>query len=73
MSLENARNLGFDADRLTRVSDVIQGDIDAERSHGVALIVARRGRVVIDLVAGFADRQSGRRLDRDAVFSSIVR
>jgi CubicO group peptidase (beta-lactamase class C family) len=71
MNLENARNLGFDTDRLARVSDAIQRDIDAERCHGVALMVARRGRVVIDLVTGFADRQSGRRLDRDAVFASM--
>ena len=55
MSPENARNLGFDTDRLARVSDAIQRDIDAERCHGVALTVARRGRVVLDLLTGLAD------------------
>ena len=71
MTREKAHEFGFDTDRLARVGEAIQRDIDAGRCHGVALMVARRGHVMIDMVAGFADRQSGRHLDRDAVFASM--
>jgi CubicO group peptidase (beta-lactamase class C family) len=71
MSSDNLKELGFDADRLARVGRRIKADIDGGRCHGVALIAARRGRVVLDLVEGFADRKAGRALGRDAVFVSM--
>lgn len=67
----DARELGFDVERLGRVGRAIEREIDAERCHGVALVVARRGRVVLDLLEGFADRKLGKRLDRDAVFATM--
>ncbi len=71
MSNVSARELGFDEDRLARVARVLDADIAAERCHGAALVVARGGRVALDLVHGFADRATGRRLGRDAVFVTM--
>jgi len=67
----NARELGFDEERLARVSRAIEADIAAERCDGASLVVARGGRVALDLVHGFAERSTGRRLGRDAVFVTM--
>lgn len=71
MATISARELGFDEDRLARVARAIEADIAAERCHGAALVVARGGRIALDLVQGYAERGSGRRLERDAVFATM--
>jgi len=71
MRQEELLELGFDGGRLARVGEAIERDIAAERYHGAALIVARRGRTVVDLVTGYADRNAGRRLGKDAVFATM--
>ena len=63
--------LGFDPERLERVLGAIDTDIAAGRYDGVALCVARRGRVALRAHRGFADRTSGRRLASDAVFATM--
>lgn len=71
MGADRVNDQGFDVERLGRVAQAIRRDIEAERYHGVALIVARGGRVVLDLTEGFADRKAGRRLGKDAVFTTM--
>lgn len=66
-----ARELGFDTGRLARVRESVLADIDAGRCHGVSMVVARHGRVVLDLCEGYADKAAGRALDRDAVFATM--
>ncbi len=66
-----AEELGFDAARLQRVREAVVADIEAERCHGVSMIVARHGKVVLDLTEGFADRAAGRALESDAVFATM--
>lgn len=66
-----ARELGFDTARLARVRDSILDDIDAGRCHGVSMVVARHGRIVLDVCEGYADKAAGRALDRDAVFATM--
>src|SRR5438876_5342096 len=63
--------LGFDPERLERVLGAIDADIAAGRCDGVALCVARRGRVALRAHRGVADRTSGRRLASDAVFATM--
>lgn len=64
-------SLGFDGQRLGRVRDAVRADIDAGRCHGVAMRVARRGQVVLDITEGYADRAAGRALAHDAVFATM--
>jgi len=71
MKTTDVEELGFDAARLARVKQAIERDIDANRCHGVALRVARGGRIVVDVREGYADRKAGRRLDGDAVFVTM--
>src|SRR5271166_4307755 len=71
MSKEKPQALGFDEERLARVGQTIKRDIDGGKYHGAAMIVARKGSVVLDVVEGYSDRQAGRRLTPDAVFSTM--
>ena len=71
MNRERVNDQGFDVERLERVVHAIRRDIEAERCHGVALMVARGGRVVLDVTEGFADRKAGRRLGKDAAFATM--
>lgn len=63
--------LGFDAGRLARVQERIQTDIDAGNCHGVNLVVARRGQVVLNLSEGYADRAANKALAPDSVFATM--
>jgi len=67
----SVNQLGFDADRLERVRKAVCADIEAGLCHGVAMRVARRGQVVLDITEGYADRAAGRALGRDAVFATM--
>jgi CubicO group peptidase (beta-lactamase class C family) len=71
MEQTDPAQLGFDPERLERVLGAIDADIAAGRYDGVALCVARRGRVALRAHRGFADRGSGRRLASDAVFATM--
>jgi CubicO group peptidase (beta-lactamase class C family) len=71
MKQAQAKELGFDSDRLEGVVRALDADIAAERYDGAALCVTRRGRVVLRTHRGFADRTRGLRLADDAVFASM--
>lgn len=71
MARDRVNEQGFDVERLERVARAIRRDVETERCHGAALIVARGGRIVLDLTEGYADRKAGRRLGKDAVFATM--
>lgn len=60
--------LGFDPERLARLSTRIESDIEARRYDGAALCVSRGGKIAYRDVHGFADRAAGRALREDDVF-----
>jgi len=63
--------LGFDARRLERVRDAVKADIDAGRCHGVRMMVARHGEVVLDLTEGHAERAANKPMKSDSVFATM--
>ncbi|MFI5367308.1 MAG: serine hydrolase domain-containing protein [Candidatus Binatia bacterium] len=65
------RPCDFDPQRLQRVSDAIQRDIDAERYDGCELIVGRSGTVAYHEHFGWADRAAQRPVERDQPFISM--
>jgi len=67
----SAREMGFDVERLERLSKVIQSDIDAERYDGCEVIVGRGGMVAYHEHFGWADRAKGRRVERDQPFITM--
>lgn len=64
-------SLGFDPERLGRVREAILADIDGQRCHGVSMIVARHGKVVLDITEGFSDKAAGRDLQKDSLFATM--
>jgi CubicO group peptidase (beta-lactamase class C family) len=60
---------GFDAEALRRVEARVARDVEARKYDGARIMVARRGVTVLDLTVGHADRDAGRALTHDAVFS----
>lgn len=62
---------GFDVERLERVRQGLRDDIENGRCHGAALLIARSGKIVLDVTEGWADKATGRRLGKDAVFATL--
>ncbi len=71
MKLANPKELGFAPDRLERLPQVIQRDIDEERYDGCELVVGRRGKLVFHESFGYAERASRRPVDKGQVFVSM--
>lgn len=71
MNIQAAEDLGFDADRLARVGERIDADIEAGKYNGAAICVGRNGAVALKSIHGYADRADGRRLHEDDVFASF--
>jgi CubicO group peptidase (beta-lactamase class C family) len=63
-----AAELGFDEDRLRRLSQAIETDVANEHYDGAAVLVARGGEIVLHEAVGFAERASGRKARLDDVF-----
>lgn len=59
---------GLSKDRLSRIRQVIQSEIDANRMPGAVVIVARKGAIVHADTIGFQDKDAGKPLKRDAIF-----
>ena len=71
METADPKELGFAPDRLARLSPIIQRDIDAERYDGCELVVGRHGKVAFHECFGYAERASGRPVEKDQVFVSM--
>ncbi len=69
MQTTNPADLGFDPDRLERLTSAIGADVEAERYDGAVVLVARAGRVALHEAIGWTDRATRRRAARDDVFS----
>ena len=65
------KQLGFDADRLLHVRETILKDIHASRCHGVSIIVARHGEIVLNVTEGFANKAEKELLSPDSVFATM--
>jgi CubicO group peptidase (beta-lactamase class C family) len=60
--------LGFDADRLERVTNVFQGYVDDGRLPGAVLLIARDGKVGYLRAFGYQDREKKIAMRPDSVF-----
>ena len=70
-SLDEIRGLGFDPERLARVKEKILSDIGEAKCHGVSMIAARRGKVVLAITEGYADRENDKTLATDSIFVTM--
>ena len=65
------KTLGFDSDRLELVRKKIIDDIAAGSCHGVSMIAARKGKIVLDIVEGYSHKENGEMLNADSVFVTM--
>ena len=63
-----ADSYGFSVNRLGRIQQVIQTEIDANRMPGAVVLVARKGVIAHAETIGFQDRAAGKAMRRDAIF-----
>lgn len=63
-----AEAVGFDADRLGRIAEMVAGYIERGEIAGAVTLVERRGRVVWREAQGFQDRDAARPMRTDALF-----
>src|SRR3546814_2642066 len=71
MTSGDVNELGFDESRLQRVTDTLTQQINSGYIHGAMMRVSRRGQIVVDFMDGYAEKASGRRLERDSVFVTM--
>lgn len=65
MLVTPSAEVGFDPQRLSRVTESIRHDIDREMYDGAQIVVGRHGRLVLCEAVGFADREQHRALQPD--------
>ena len=58
----------FSVERLRRVDEYLQQQVDSSRIAGAVGLVLRDGKVVYERAVGYADKESGRRMRTDAMF-----
>lgn len=71
MNYVDPEEAGVDANRLALLRETIARDIDAALYDGCVTIVARRSGVVFHEAYGFADRDSGRPMQKGTLFHSM--
>ena len=61
--------MGFDLNKLSKVEQRVKKDIEQSKYDGARILGARRGEKVLDLTIGYAERETKRAMQPDAVFS----
>ena len=61
-------SVGMSAQRLGRISEVFQQEIDKGNLPGVVVMVARKGRLVYSNAVGFQNKETGKPMSKDAIF-----
>ena len=59
---------GFDGDRLDRIDKMIQGCVDRNEVPGAVAILIRKGKIGYHKAFGWADIESKKPLEKDALF-----
>ena len=61
-------DVGLSSQRLQRIRDTLQADIDKGLAPGTVLLIARRGQVANFEVLGYRDREDGAVMTPDTIF-----
>jgi len=60
--------VGMSGQRLSRIGEVFQQEIEKGSMAGVVVLVARKGHLVYSTALGFQDKQTGKPMSKDAIF-----
>jgi CubicO group peptidase (beta-lactamase class C family) len=61
-------DVGLSSQRLQRIRDTLQADIDKSLAPGAVLLIARRGQIANFVVLGYRDREDGAVMTPDTIF-----
>ncbi len=62
-------SVGMSSARLARIGQVLRDDIDKGRIPGAVVAVARKGKLVYYEAFGYADKDAGTKMTKDAIFN----
>ena len=68
MSEGRPEDVGLSAERLTRIDQLVQREIDAKQISGAVTLVSRRGQIAHFKAQGLMDVEGGRAMQRDTIF-----
>jgi CubicO group peptidase (beta-lactamase class C family) len=68
LSTATPEEVGLSPERLARVGQALQGEIEAKRLPGAVALVARKGRIAYFEALGARDPSSGAPMTKDAIF-----
>jgi CubicO group peptidase (beta-lactamase class C family) len=61
-------DVGLSSQRLQRIRDTLQADIDKGLAPGAVLLIARRGQIASSEALGYRDREDGAMMTPDTIF-----
>ena len=68
LATAHATPIGFDADKLAKVSNKLQSLVDQQAIAGAVVLIARNGKVALHEARGVSDIKSGAPMKKDTIF-----
>ena len=68
LKVVSPESVGLSSERLSRMDKVMQGEIDQKRKAGIVVLIARHGSIAYHKAFGFADIESGTKMETDKLF-----
>ncbi|MGO4884117.1 MAG: serine hydrolase domain-containing protein [Bryobacteraceae bacterium] len=67
-STSRPEDVGISSQRLERVRQRMQADVESQRIPGAVLLIVRHGKIAFAGTAGYEERKSQKAMQRDAIF-----
>ena len=64
----NPESVGVSAERLNRIDKMCEQEVASGNVPGIVSLVARNGKIVLWKAYGMAENQTGKKMERDAIF-----
>ena len=64
----NPESVGVSAERLNRIDKMCEQEVASGNVPGIVSLVARNGKIVLWKAYGIAENQTGKKMERDAIF-----
>jgi len=68
LKVVSPESVGLSSERLSRIDKVMQEIIDQKKNAGMVVLIARHGSIAYHKAFGFADIESGTKMDTDRIF-----
>jgi CubicO group peptidase (beta-lactamase class C family) len=68
LKVVSPESVGLSSERLSRIDKVMQEAIDQKKNAGIVVLVARHGSIAYHKAFGFADIESGTKMETDKIF-----